>query len=68
MLKNIFLLPIKFCTRCLYKISDLFISAMRMIALNWQKIGRRAADAGMDVAESGKQHVEELRERKQGKK
>jgi hypothetical protein len=68
MLKNIFLLPIKLCARCLYKISDLFISAMRMSALNWQKIGRRAADASMDVAESGKKHIKELRGRKQGEK
>jgi hypothetical protein len=63
MLKKIFLLPIKFCTNCVYKISDLFISAMRMSGLNWLKIGRRAADAGLDVAQSGKKHVAELRER-----
>jgi hypothetical protein len=63
MLKKLFLLPIKFCTHCLYKISDLFISAMRMSALNWLKIGRRAADAGLDVAQSGKKHVSELREK-----
>jgi hypothetical protein len=61
MRKKLFLLPITFCTNCLYKISDLFISAMRMCALNWLKIGRRAADAGVDVAQSGKKHVSELR-------
>jgi len=32
-----------------------------MCALNWLKIGRRAADAGVDVAQSGKKHVSELR-------
>ncbi len=34
-----------------------------MSALNWLKIGRRAADAGLDVAQSGGKHVTELRER-----
>ena len=63
MLKNLFLLPIKFCTNCLYNFSDLLISAMRLSALNWQKIGRRAADAGLDVTQTGKKHVAELKER-----
>lgn len=63
MLKNLFLLPIKFCTRCLYKFFDWLISAMHLSALNWMKIGRRAADAGLDVAQSGKRHLAELREK-----
>jgi len=41
---------------------------MRLSALNWLKVGRRAADAGLDVAQSGKKHVSELRERSEKQK
>jgi hypothetical protein len=68
MLKNLFLLPIKFCTNCLYKFFDLLISAMRLSALNWMKIGRRAADAGLDIAQSGKKHAAELHEKAKTRK
>jgi len=67
-LKNLLLLPVRFCTRCLYNFFDLIISAMRLSALNWLKVGRRAADAGLDVAQSGKKHVSELRERSEKQK
>jgi hypothetical protein len=63
MLKNIFLLPLRFCANCVKKFFDFIISAMRLSALNWLGIGRRAADAGLDVAESAKNHAKELRAR-----
>jgi len=47
---------------------DWLFSAMRMSALNWLKIGRRAADAGLDVAQSAKTHAKELSRRIDAKK
>jgi hypothetical protein len=67
-MKNLFLLPIRFCTSILYKMFDWLFSAMRMSALNWLKIGRRAADAGLDVAQSAKTHAKELSRRIDEKK
>jgi hypothetical protein len=51
-----------------YKIFDWLFSAMQMSALNWLKIGRRAADAGLDVAQSAKTHAKELARRIDEKK
>ncbi len=36
---------------------------MRLSALNWLKIGRRAADAGLDVADSAREHGAALQQR-----
>jgi hypothetical protein len=63
MLKQIFLLPIRACAGLVYKMSDFVVSAMRLSALNWLKIGRRAADAGLDVAHSARTHARELSQR-----
>lgn len=63
MLKQIFLLPIRACAGFVYKVFDFVLSAMRLSALNWLKIGRRAADAGLDVAHSARIHARELSRR-----
>jgi len=62
-MKNLFLLPIRACTSIVYKMFDWLFSAMRMSALNWLKIGRRAADAGLDVAQATRSHAKELSKR-----
>lgn len=62
-MRNLLLLPVRICTAMLRKISDLFLSAMRMSALNWLSIGRKAADAGLDVADGAKMHAKELAQR-----
>lgn len=56
-MKNLFLLPVKACTAIVYRMFDLVISAMRLSALNWLRIGRRMAEAGLDVTEQAKVHV-----------
>lgn len=63
MLKQIFLLPIRACTGFVYKMFDFVLSAMRLSALNWLKIGRRAADVGLDVTQSARTHARELSQR-----
>lgn len=62
-MKDLLLLPLRFCANLVYRFFDLLISAMKLIALNWLKIGRRAADAGMDVADSAREQASALKRR-----
>lgn len=62
-MKNLFLLPVKVCTAIVYRIFDLIISAMRLSALNWMRIGRRMAEASLDVTEQAKVHASALEQR-----
>lgn len=59
-MKNLLLLPVRFCASILYKIADLFLSAMKLSAMNWLKIGYRAADSGLEVAQTAHTHIAEL--------
>jgi hypothetical protein len=62
-MKNLLLFPLRLCTHFLHRFFDLLISAMRLSALNWLRIGRRAADAGLDVADSAREHGAALKRR-----